>query len=186
MKMTSDNSIIGTSERPVVRASCPHHLPAKQDHAGETPTPLAMNVFSARRESDNIKPMNTKPNILLITADQIRSDTLGCYGNQVCRTPNLDAIAAGGTVFEKGYSPNPVCVPARASITCGCHSLTCGQSQGGGGQIRDGQTKIAEHFRSHGYGAYACGKLHYAHYAPPGQPRLVHGFELGTRTNPAG
>src|ERR1035437_6446515 len=116
--------------------------------------------------------MTNKPNILLITADQLRPDALGCYGNRVCRTPNLDALAADGVVFDKAYSPNPVCVPARASITCGCHSLTCGTWQGTGGPIKPDQTKLAEHFRSFGYGAYACGKLHYAPYSPPDQPRL--------------
>ena len=121
--------------------------------------------------------MGNRPNILLIMADQLRADALGCYGNRVCRTPNLDALAAGGVVFDKAYTPNPVCVPARASLTCGCHSLTCGTWQGTGGPIRDGQTKLAEHFRSCGYGAYACGKLHYAPYAPPDAPRNAHGFE---------
>jgi arylsulfatase A-like enzyme len=123
------------------------------------------------------KSVGKKPNILLITADQLRPDALGCYGNKVCRTPHLDSIASGGVIFDKAYTPNPVCVPARASITCGAHSLTCTMYQGGGGPIKADQTKLAEHFRSFGYGAYACGKLHYAHYSPPDKPRLVHGFE---------
>ncbi len=121
--------------------------------------------------------MSAKPNILLITADQLRADALGCYGNPVCRTPNLDGIAADGVVFHRAYTPNPVCGPARGAMTCGCHSLTCCTWQGGGGPIKPEAVKLAEHFRLFGYGAYACGKLHYEPYSPPGEPRLVHGFE---------
>ncbi len=117
------------------------------------------------------------PNILLITADQLRSDALGCYGNQVCRTPNLDALAAGGVVFENSFTPTPTCVPARASITTGNYSHVCTGTKRNAGLIRDDQVKLAEHFVSFGYETYACGKLHYAPYAPPGQPRLLHGFQ---------
>ena len=121
--------------------------------------------------------MPQRPNILLITADQLRADALGCYGNEICRTPNLDALAGGGVVFENAFTPNPICVPARASITTGNYSHVCTGTKSNGGRIKDDQTKLAEHFVANGYEAYACGKLHYAPYAPPGEPRLLHGFQ---------
>jgi arylsulfatase A-like enzyme len=80
-------------------------------------------------------------------------------------------------LFENSYSPNPVCVPARAAITTGNYAHVCTGSKSNGGRIRDGQPKLAEHFAAHGYETYACGKLHYVPYAPPGQPRLLHGFQ---------
>ncbi|MEX0776445.1 MAG: sulfatase-like hydrolase/transferase [Phycisphaeraceae bacterium] len=116
-------------------------------------------------------------NILLITADQLRADALGCYGNPVCRTPALDALAASGTVFDQAFTPCPISVPARASLTTGNYPHRATGMKENGGSIRDGQYKVAEYFDLHGYRTYACGKLHYAPYAPPGQPRVVHGFD---------
>jgi choline-sulfatase len=121
--------------------------------------------------------MAKRPNILLITADQLRADALGCYGNGVCRTPNLDALAASGVLFETAYTPNPICVPARASITTGNYSHAATGTKRNSGRIRDGQPKLAEHFAACGYETYACGKLHYVPYSAPGQPRLLHGFQ---------
>ena len=54
-------------------------------------------------------------NVLVIVSDEHARDMAGCYGSPVARTPNLDVLAARGTVFTKGYTPSPICVPA-ASI----------------------------------------------------------------------
>ncbi len=62
----------------------------------------------------------TRPmNVLLITTDQMRWDHMGCAGNPVIRTPNLDRIAAGGTYLSRAYVNNPVCMPNRCSILTG-------------------------------------------------------------------
>ncbi len=121
--------------------------------------------------------MGKRPNVLLITADHMRGDAMGCNGNPFIQTPHLDAIAARGVTFTNGFTPNPICVPGRASITTGNYSHTCTGSKGNGGRIRDDQIKIAEHFADAGYMTAAIGKLHYSPYSPPGEPRLLHGFE---------
>lgn len=121
--------------------------------------------------------MPKKPNVLLITADQLRGDALGCNGNTWIQTPNLDRLGARGAVFVNAFSPNPICVPGRASITTGNYSHVCTGNKDNGGRIREGQPKIAAHFAAAGYATYALGKLHYVPYSPPGQPRLLHGFE---------
>ena len=121
--------------------------------------------------------MNVRPNILLITADQARSDAFGCNGNSFVRTPHLDALAARGVTFTSAFTPAPACVPARAAITTGNYAHTCTGLKSNGGRIRDDQVKIAEHFQRAGYGTLAVGKLHYTPYSPPGQPRLLHGFQ---------
>ena len=54
----------------------------------------------------------------MITDDQ-RYDSLGCTGNPHVKTPHIDSLAAGGVLFERCYSPNPVCAPTRASILTG-------------------------------------------------------------------
>lgn len=58
-------------------------------------------------------------NLVLITLDTTRADRLGCYGSKTVRTPNLDSVAAGGTLFERAFTPAPVTGPAHASILSG-------------------------------------------------------------------
>ena len=54
-----------------------------------------------------------KPNILLITTDQQRVDSLSCYGSDFVSTPNIDRLAEEGVRCDRAYCPNPVCTPAR-------------------------------------------------------------------------
>ncbi len=63
--------------------------------------------------------MRKQPNILLIITDQHRADHTGFGGNGVVRTPNLDALAARGAVFERAFVANPICMPNRSSILTG-------------------------------------------------------------------
>ncbi|MCD6365538.1 MAG: sulfatase-like hydrolase/transferase, partial [Planctomycetes bacterium] len=121
--------------------------------------------------------MADKPNILLITADQFRWDCLASMGNGAIQTPNLDAIAARGVLFRNGYSPNPICVPARACIMTGNYPQICTGRKSNSGRIKDDQPLLTEVLKGVGYRTYALGKLHFVPYAPPGEPRLVHGFE---------
>ena len=60
-----------------------------------------------------------KPNVLVVFTDQQRWDTCGCYGNPMSLTPNLDAMARRGTLFEHAFTPQPVCGPARACLQTG-------------------------------------------------------------------
>jgi arylsulfatase A-like enzyme len=63
--------------------------------------------------------MSSPDNILLIIVDQVIRDTLGCYGGEVCRTPNLDSLADTSVKFNSAYTPTSLCSPARASIFSG-------------------------------------------------------------------
>jgi arylsulfatase len=60
-----------------------------------------------------------RPNILMIMTDQQRRDTLGAYGCDWIPTPNLDRLAASGTIFTRATVDNPICTPSRASIFTG-------------------------------------------------------------------
>lgn len=60
-------------------------------------------------------------NLLIIMSDEHRSDAMGCMGHPIVKTPNLDALAARGTVFDNAYTPSPMCVPTRAAVACGDH-----------------------------------------------------------------
>jgi arylsulfatase A-like enzyme len=61
----------------------------------------------------------TRPNILLILADDLAAWMLGCYGNKEIRTPNIDLLAAMGTRFRNHFACTPVCSPSRATLLTG-------------------------------------------------------------------
>lgn len=65
-----------------------------------------------------------RPNILWITMDDARADTLGCYGRRGAKTPHMDALAAAGIRFETAIVQNPVCVPSRGSMKSGHYPHT--------------------------------------------------------------
>jgi len=60
-----------------------------------------------------------RPNILILMTDQQRFDALSCYGCDVIETPNIDRLAREGALFERCYSPCPICTPSRASMLTG-------------------------------------------------------------------
>ena len=66
--------------------------------------------------------MAKRKNVLFILSDQQRYDTVSAYGlNSVCRTPNIDALAANGMKFTNAFTPSPICAPARASLMTGLY-----------------------------------------------------------------
>lgn len=66
------------------------------------------------------------PNILFLLSDDQRWDSLGCMGNPLVRTPNLDALAARGTVFANHAVTTAICMSSRASIMTGLHTRNHG------------------------------------------------------------
>ncbi len=72
----------------------------------------------------------TPGNLLVILSDEHARGALGCYGNPLVKTPNLDRLAARGTRFTQAYTPSPICVPARASLATGryVHEIGCWSS----------------------------------------------------------
>jgi len=107
-------------------------------------------------------------NILFITADQFRADAMGFQGVFPVRTPNLDALAAGGTVFEQAYTPNPLCMPARASIMTGMHSFQHGVYIGGSNSWGDDVETLPGALAANGYYTIQIGKTHFS-------PKRRHG-----------
>ncbi|MBC2602629.1 sulfatase family protein [Puniceicoccus vermicola] len=105
------------------------------------------------------------PNIVLILPDQLRADFLPLYGCQGLKTPHLDSIARGATVFENAYSPYPICVPARAALLSGLHPLRSGVLSNNH-WLRPDRAEMGfktwpEHLRDHGYHTAAIGKMHF-------------------------
>ena len=67
-----------------------------------------------------------RPNILMIFADDLGYGDLGCYGNRIIHTPNLDKLAARGTRFTNFYVAAPVCSPSRAALMTGHYAQRYG------------------------------------------------------------
>ena len=63
--------------------------------------------------------MSTSNQIVFIMTDTQRTDMLGCYGNPDMKTPNLDRLARDGVRFDKAYTCQPVCGPARSALFTG-------------------------------------------------------------------
>ncbi len=69
--------------------------------------------------------MTKRPNIILCNLDQLRPFEVGCYGNAVIRTPNIDRLAAEGVRFETAVTNFPVCMAARSVMLSGQYNRTC-------------------------------------------------------------
>jgi arylsulfatase A-like enzyme len=103
--------------------------------------------------------MTKKPNFLFIITDQHRADHLGCYGNPIVKTPNIDSIAASGTRWDKFYVANPICMPNRASIMTGRMPSLHGARHNGIPLSRD-HTTFVELLKEAGYATGLIGKSH--------------------------
>lgn len=72
------------------------------------------------RRSDPVEThVDQRPNIIFLLADDMRYDALGCTGNSLAATPNLDTLAAQGTNFRNAYVTSAICAISRASIFTG-------------------------------------------------------------------
>lgn len=110
--------------------------------------------------------MDKQPNILFLFTDQQRADTLGCYGNPICRTPHIDALAAEGVRFTQAYTPTSICTPARASILTGVmphrHRLLANFERNVGylTELPDDAIPFSRYLRAAGYNVGTIGKWH--------------------------
>lgn len=116
------------------------------------------------------------PHIILICSDQHRADSISAYGNPVCRTPNLDRIAAQGVLLERCFAQNPVCSPQRSSLLTGRLSRNHGVYVNGIPLTR-GLPTLADILAARGYRTAAFGKLHLAPQNEGVPPAPHYGFE---------
>lgn len=104
----------------------------------------------------------TRLNILFIAVDDLRTE-LGCYGVDQVHSPNIDQLAASGTLFERAYCQQAVCSPSRTSLMTGCRPDTT--------RVYDLQTHfrdnlpdvvtLPQHFKKHGYYTLGLGKIYH-------------------------
>jgi iduronate 2-sulfatase len=108
-----------------------------------------------------------KYNVLFIISDDLTSTALSCYGNTVCKTPNIDAIAARGTRFTRAYCQGTYCGPSRASFLTGYypHAIGALGYKSPRPAIGDRVT-WPQHFKNHGYYSARVSKIY--HMGVPG------------------
>ena len=104
--------------------------------------------------------MPDQPNLLVIMSDQHSPHVLGCAGDAIIRTPNLDALASRGVRFERSYCGNPLCVPSRMTFLTGQHSsqINCWSNSS---VLSSGVPTFAHSLSVAGYETVHCGRMHF-------------------------
>jgi choline-sulfatase len=126
-------------------------------------------------------PGDTRPNLLIVVADQVNPFLTAPYGDPVARTPAMTEIAGEGVRFDAAYTPFPLCAPARASFLTGRHASAVGCLDNASILPADEPT-FGHHLSRAGYETVLTGKMHFV------GPDQLHGFgrRLTTDVFPAG
>ena len=101
-----------------------------------------------------------RPNILFIITDEHNASVMGCAGDRLARTPNLDALAQRGVLFTAHYCASPICIPSRQSLTTGkyvSHHDVWGNTVG----VPNNWPTLPRLLDAAGYESFLIGKMHY-------------------------
>lgn len=103
--------------------------------------------------------MSAKPNFLYFMVDQQRADWLGCYGHPLVNTPNIDALAQMGTLFDEFHVATPICMPNRASFMTGRMPSVHGLRYNGC-TLPERANTFVDVLKASGYATASIGKSH--------------------------
>ncbi|MFZ5829118.1 MAG: sulfatase [Planctomycetota bacterium] len=120
---------------------------------------LFTTVTSAVSE---VAAAESRPNVLFIAVDDMRPQ-LGCYGDQLVKSPNIDQLAARGMVFDQAYCQQALCSPSRISLLSGRYPATSG-IYAIGPTLRSAMPDIVtlpQHFKNHGWFTRSLGKVYH-------------------------
>ena len=123
-----------------------------------------------------------KPNLIFILSDDLAQGDLGCYGQKLIQTPNLDRMAKEGTKFMQGYCGTSVCAPSRTSLMLGQHTghspIRANRELKVEGQLPlpAGSITVAQALKGSGYATACAGKWGMGMFDTPGSP-LKNGFD---------
>lgn len=117
----------------------------------------------------------SKPNIVLIVADQFRGDCLGILGHPDVKTPYLDTLAARGAYFPNMYTACPSCIPARAALLTGLSQEKNGRVGYQDGLPWEYEHTLAGELSKEGYYTQCIGKMH---VHPPRKLMGFHNIEI--------
>jgi arylsulfatase A-like enzyme len=99
-----------------------------------------------------------KPNIVFILADDLGYADVGCYGQKLIKTPNIDRMAAEGVRFTQCYAGSTVCAPSRCALMTGLHTGHCRVRGNARVPLEADDRTMAEVLRGAGYATGLCGK----------------------------
>ena len=119
-----------------------------------------------------------RPNIILIMPDQHRADALGCAGNPVVTSPNIDRLASEGVMFRQAYSQSPLCQPARASLLTGRYPHQHGCVVNRVTFPSPSEPNFLTSLQEAGYHTASVGKIHIG-VTPPGADRREYVSSYG-------
>ena len=114
--------------------------------------------------------MTTRPNIVVIMADQLAPQFTSTYGHPLVQTPHLDALAARGMRFDAAYTNSPLCAPARFAFMAGQLATRIG-AYDNAAEFPASIPTFAHYLRQVGYRTCLTGKMHFV------GPDQLHGFE---------
>jgi arylsulfatase A-like enzyme len=124
-----------------------------------------------------------QPNIIFILSDDLAQGDIGCYGQKLIQTPNLDRMAKEGTRYTQAYSGTTVCAPSRTSLMTGLHTghapvRANWEIAAGEGQLPlpEGTVTVASILKQAGYATACCGKWGMGMFNTTGSP-LKRGFD---------
>ncbi len=124
-------------------------------------------LFTASAQNPKPSQEQARPNIILMMADDLANEDLGCYGSTRIKTPHLDNLATQGLKFTSYYAGNPVCSPSRMALLSGSYPARLGWQWGVLGYGFEPKTgmstrvyTMAEAFRDAGYHTAMSGKWH--------------------------
>lgn len=121
---------------------------------------LVLAVAAPVRGDAPVASASRRPNILLICVDDLKP-TIGCYGDPLARTPNVDRLAARGLRFDRAYCNQAVCSPSRNSLLTGRRPQTLGIYDLGTNfrEAVPNAVTLPQHFKENGYHTEALGKI---------------------------
>lgn len=132
---------------------------------------FCVTLTSAVSASDPLRPQAiAKPNVIFIMADDLGYGDLGCYGQKVIQTPNIDRLAKSGMKFTDFYAGSTVCAPSRCVLMTGYHTGHCFIRGNGKDNLRPEDVTVAEVFKKAGYTTGMFGKWGLGHEGSTGLP----------------
>ncbi len=129
---------------------------------------LALSLCLSGLALAGVQAAPSRPNILFIAVDDLRPE-LGCYGNSIIKSPNIDRLARAGVVFNRAYCQQAVCSPSRSSLLTGTRPDTT--------KVWDLRTHfrkalpdvvtLPQCFKNNGYFVQGMGKIYHGGYNDP-------------------